>query len=405
MDAATIQPEPNHQRLVNIDMIRGIAVLGILLMNIQSFALIEAAYVNPTALGELDFSNYLTYYIIHLFADQKFITIFSILFGTSMALMAQKQHTNVILANQLHYRRMKILAVIGLSHFILFWQGDILFYYAISGMIAYQFINKPAKSLILLGMGLITITWLIELNFDSVLVDLSPSELNELNALWAPSAEQIAAEHTVMHSSWFVIFVDRLAIFTDYIAGLFVYGFITVGLMLIGIALFKLRFFSHAIQPTTLLFVSSIALVIGLILSAYGVEQNVQQAWPLTLMFSNRTYNNVASLLIAFSYLGFLVWFCQSTILTLVKKLIANVGRMALTNYLAQTLLCTTLFYGGGLGLFGQFDRVELLGIVLIIWVIQLVFSWLWLNSFSMGPFEWLWRSLTYKKSQPIRRK
>src|SRR5712692_4927581 len=147
-------PEP--ERIASLDVLRGLAVLGILVMNIQSFAMIEAAYSNPTAFGDLKGANYLVWLLSHVLADQKFMTIFSMLFGAGIVLMTGRREQAGRRSAAVHYRRMGVLALFGLLHAYLLWYGDILFSYALCGMVAYLFRRLRPQFLLLWGfLGLL----------------------------------------------------------------------------------------------------------------------------------------------------------------------------------------------------------------------------------------------------------
>jgi uncharacterized protein len=143
---------------------------------------------------------------------------------------------------------------------------------------------------------------------------------------------------------------------------------------------------------------------IGLPLILRGVQVNSASGWdPVTVDYLGGIWNFVASLFMAAAWVGLIMLVCRSGVLASARRVLAAVGRMAFTNYLGQTVICTTLFYGHGLGWFGSLERVELLGVVASVWAFQMIFSVIWLRFFRFGPMEWLWRSLTYLELQPMR--
>jgi uncharacterized protein len=152
---------PETERIVAIDVLRGFALLGILVMNVQIFAMIDAAYENPTAYGNLEGANYAVWLLSHILADQKFMTIFSMLFGAGIVLMAGRQETAGHWPAAVHYRRMGVLALFGLAHAYLLWFGDILFSYAICGMIVYPLRKLRPRTQIALGLVLIAVPSLL----------------------------------------------------------------------------------------------------------------------------------------------------------------------------------------------------------------------------------------------------
>jgi uncharacterized protein len=174
--------------------------------------------------------------------------------------------------------------------------------------------------------------------------------------------------------------------------------------MLIGMALFKLGVFSARASARVYWSFLAAAGLIGLPAIVYGVYREVASGWEMRdSFFLASQYNYWASILIALGWVGATMLVCQSPLKRFTKPL-AAVGRMAFSNYILDTVLCTSIFYGFGLGMFGKVSRVQQIEIVFAIWIVQLVISPIWLKYFQFGPLEWLWRSLTYWKRQRFRR-
>jgi len=144
---------------------------------------------------------------------------------------------------------------------------------------------------------------------------------------------------------------------------------------------------------------------IGFPLIAIGVWYKQEHNWDPAHHFLDSNWNLIGGVFVAFAWICLVMLICKLGIFTFVRRALAATGRMALTNYLGQTIICTFLFYGHGLGWYNTFERVELLYVVGSIWIFQIIFSMLWLRSFRFGPFEWIWRSLTYFELQPMKRK
>jgi uncharacterized protein len=177
-----------------------------------------------------------------------------------------------------------------------------------------------------------------------------------------------------------------------------------LGRMLIGISLVKLGVFSAERSRRFYLMMMVAGYGVGLPVVALGGYQAIQHQFDVIYLFSGgMRYNDFGSIPVALGHVGALILLYTSGALAWLTRRLAAVGRMALSNYLMHTLICTTLFYGYGFGLFGKLDRVQLLGVVLAIWAIQLWLSPIWLKYFRFGPAEWLWRTLTYGKAQPMR--
>jgi uncharacterized protein len=177
------------------------------------------------------------------------------------------------------------------------------------------------------------------------------------------------------------------------------------GLMLAGMALLKLGVFS-ARQPASLYWTMiAIALCYGIPLTLYGTHRDFAAGWDFRYsFFQGAQFNYWASLLVSLGWVGAIMLACRSTTLLPITRRLAAVGRMAFTNYIMHTVICTTLFYGHGFGLFGKIERVWQFAIVVAIWLLQLVVSPIWLRYFLFGPLEWLWRCLTYMQWEPLRR-
>jgi uncharacterized protein len=174
--------------------------------------------------------------------------------------------------------------------------------------------------------------------------------------------------------------------------------------MLLGMALFKTGVLSAARSGRFYAGMVAIGYGAGLPLVIAGVVRNFAAGWAYEYsMFFGSQYNYWGSVLVALGHVGLVMLFCRSGLLSGLKRVLAAYGRMALTNYLVQTVICTTLFYGHGLGLFGYVERWQQILLVVAIWVVQLVYSPLWLQRYRFGPAEWAWRSLTYGRRQPMR--
>jgi uncharacterized protein len=394
-------------RIQSLDVLRGFAVLGILVMNIQSFSMIEAAYMNPTAYGNLEGINRLVWTLSHSLADQKFMTLFSLLFGAGIVLMSQKQEATGRSATGAHYRRMFWLLVFGLIHAYGFWYGDILVSYAVCGMVVFPLRKRGPGFQAAVGVLAMTAPSLI-FYLGGISTGFWPAEsVDQLQADWAPGAWRVAWELEVYRGSWNEQMAHRFptAIKLQTFVFLVWFAWRAGGLMLLGMALLKWGVISAGRSRGFYLVLFLAGLALGLPLIAVGIGRNFDANWsaPYSL-FQGTQYNYWGSLFVAGGYLGGVMLWQKTPCLGGIRQGLAAVGRMAFTNYLAQTLICTTLFYGHGLGLFGRVERWQQLLIVLAVWAVQISWSVLWLRRFRQGPLEWLWRSLTYMSRVPMRR-
>src|SRR5436190_6184646 len=191
------------ERIISMDVQRGFALLGILVMNIQSFAMVAAVYDNPTAYGDLKGANFVVWLLSHLLADQKFISIFSMLFGAGIVLLWQRAEASGGRPARLHYRRMSWLILFGLLHAYLLWYGDILVIYGMCGLFVYLFRRKSPGTLISSALVLAVVGWLIAIGLQLFwLPHLSPDMKADFIDGWQPSPQTINEEIAAYHGSW-----------------------------------------------------------------------------------------------------------------------------------------------------------------------------------------------------------
>ena len=397
---------PAASRIESIDVLRGVALLGILVMNVQAFSMPTAAYFNPTAYGDLTGPNLWVWISGRMLADQKFMTIFSMLFGAGIVLMTSRPGRRDC-SRGLHYRRMGWLLVLGLLHAHLLWSGDILFLYAVCGMLVYPLRGLRPDRLLVLGLLVIAVASLLSVGTGLSLPAMLPEDRAAITAeFWNPTAETIQAELAAYRGSWIdqqpVRSEAALAFETLYLVYWGLWR--AAGLMLVGMALFKLGVFSAERSPRFYGMMAVAALSVGLPVQAYGIALDFSTGWTDWSFFLGMQFNYWPSIAVSLGYVGTVMLACKTPALRGMTGPFAAVGRTALTNYLLQTVVCTTTFYGHGLGLFGHVDRVGQLGLVVVVWAAQLTASSLWLRRFRFGPAEWVWRSLTYGTRPPLRR-
>lgn len=392
--------QPILDRHFSVDAIRGVAVLGIFMMNIQAFAMVFSAYQFPTVHMDFTGANQDVWFYSHVFFNMKFITIFSALFGAGIVLMlGEDKKANI----GVHYRRMLWLLVIGLIHAWIFWAGDILVPYAVLGMIVVFARRMKPLGLTILGLVLVALTGgMMALAFAFIPM-MPPEDLESMR----PGAESVAATVAIYQAG----FIDRLGenasltMMAETMQLTFFAGRLA-GVMLVGMALFKSGFLTLGWSAGRYLVTAIIALGIGLPACWFGAAHLIETDFALDQFWLGETINYFASLLVALGYAAVVMLLCKlGPLLRFVLHPFAAVGRMAFTNYLTHTLVATFIFVGPpGLGYFGEIERVGQFQIVAAVWVFQLIFSTIWLSRFRFGPMEWVWRSLTYWKPQPMRK-
>ena len=397
------QPAPTKLRYSSIDTLRGFALLGILVPNIWFFAWPMQSYKDSTVLSESSW-NALAHSIMWIGFDSKFRFLFAMLFGAGVIVYASKyehpdKRTPIATGASLWYLRCAILLGFGLIHAYLFWYGDILTMYAIAGLTLLWWIRRvPVKLqmtigvvLYMLGMGL-----MLGLSYLQVLGE-QQGQQNEFQFMSA------AAQIDAYTGTWGDAFKSRFL--TTLVIQLFFLPFYMPtlwGIMTLGMALMRTRVLTGERTIRWYLFAASIAFAIGIPLTWawFNWQQGAETKAQITF---RHVFVEPAGVSLAFGYAMFIIALSKISLFKVLTVPLAAVGRMALTNYFAHTLLCTTFFYGYGLGYFAKIEYPELWIVVACVWAFNICFSMLWLRFFRMGPFEWVWRCLTYRQLVPIR--
>ncbi|EWE14327.1 TPA: DUF418 family protein [Klebsiella pneumoniae] len=375
------------ERNVTLDFVRGVAILGILLLNISAFGLPKAAYLNPAWSGSASLSDAWTWALLDLLAQVKFLTLFALLFGAGLQLLLQRGKRWI-------QSRLTLLALLGFIHGLFFWDGDILLAYALVGLVSWRMVREAHHVKSLFNTGVV-----LYLTGIAVLVLLGLISGTAANRSWAPDAANLQYEqYWKLHGGMEAV-SNRADMLSDNLLALGAqYGWQLAGMMLMGAALmrsgwlkgqFSLR---HYRRTGALLVAAGMAVNLPAIFAQWYLAWDYR--WCAFLLQAPRELSAPLQA-IGYAALAWGYWpqLCRFRLV----GAIACVGRMALTNYLLQTLICTTLFYH--LGLFMRFDRLQLLAFVPPIWAVNLLVSSLWLRRFRQGPVEWLWRQLTLRAS------
>lgn len=413
VEPGPLGPTSQPERFSSIDTLRGVALLGIFVMNIPTFAFTGAAFFNPPIAGGFDGVDYATWLVSHLFFDMKMMAIFSMLFGAGIALMAERLAETGRPAAGVHYRRMGWLLVIGMFHAYLIWFGDILVPYAIIGMLVYPLRRLPAKWLVAIACALMPVAMVIsglhQAMFEMMRSSNDPKMVEtwlDVGNMFYPSEAYLEEERAKTLGGFF----ERAKGFAGDVVFMQVYVFGTfflwrvAGLMLLGMALHKWGVFKAQRSTRFYAMMLLIGGVGGLGLVATGVVVHHRTGLdPLAYFGVIGWFNYVGSIGVALAWVALVMLLCKAGALGLLRRALAAVGQMALTNYLMQSVIGAFIFYGWGLGYNGQLSRSELVPIVLGVWAFQLVASTLWLSHFRFGPMEWSWRTLTYLRPAAMR--
>jgi uncharacterized protein len=411
------------KRIQSIDVLRGIALLGLPTMNIIHFSMPEAAYMNPYVFKADAFLNHVVFSFFNVFSDQKFMGLFTLLFGASLLLLRDKNEQRGSNSAVNHYSRMFLLLLLGILHFWFIWSGDVLMFYAIVGMVLFPLAKLPAHVLFAISSVFLTLT-LYCIHIPNVTIENMGEEgFSDIAELYAPDESYIASHKALMLGTYAETMsvhrddeieseaIDENEEFSQQVEnasqvfgslGLFIL-FKIITMVTLGMALFKTNIIQGDQSSRFYKNLAIFGIGIGGLITIMGLVLNYLQGWNIQSYFSyTMLLKELGSVLMTLGYVGFFIYLIKSRVMAFVWKALANVGQMALTNYLSQSIICAFIFYGAGLGLFGSVSRLELLPIIVGIWITQIIISVLWLKFFMQGPIEWLWRSMSSVKFSPI---
>ncbi|MBP7556314.1 MAG: DUF418 domain-containing protein [Chitinophagaceae bacterium] len=400
----TAEPSASTHRLLHLDAWRGIAIAGILLVNIYAFGLPYATLNNPYLLAPAKKADAYNWLLTSVLLDGSFRAILSFLFGAGLMLWQEKLPNGQ--GGQLFFRRMSILLLLGLCHaYLLLWFWDILFMYAVCGMLLFTVRKWPVSRLVCLALLCVFIA---DLNSNRKLFDNktaiqlqgrlnsatpNPELPRELNTqLLRAQSEREIMDKTTSFSRLYHQQVQRAwQVQTADFPGFYVWDILVW--IILGIIFYKMKWLTGHIPPKLYkgLFMAGVA-------GVYLCWQRVQPAWqnnfdPIATIEDTRwQYYELARTLRSLGLLGLLIWIWQSGRGKGLWLLFAPLGRLSLSNYLVQSLVCAVLFYYTGFGLFGRLSRMQLLLTALIILALQLMISHWWLKKYGVGFAERLLR-------------
>lgn len=406
-------------RYQSLDAIRGVAVMGILAMNIVAFALPFSAYANPAAGGPPSASDLATWFFNFLFVDSKMRGLFSMLFGASTLLVVERAEAAGRSAARAHYARMIWLALFGLAHFYFIWFGDILFLYAVCGLLLFGFRRLSVKALLLWAAGFFLIGLLLfGALWSSLLAAASgalPGEagaemqrgLREINAAMGADSPSYAGDVALHLGSYRDLVAHRLTEqAVEPLQGVMMMLWESMGLMLAGMALFRTHMLTGEWAPRRYAkWAACCFLVATPPLVAVAVYQMRAGFDGVSVFGGTVVLSMPFDVVMTVGWAALILWLIAVAASASVRARLAAAGRMAFTNYLMTSIVMTTIFYGYGLGLFGSVGRAPLYLFCFGMWAAMLLWSKPWLDRFHYGPFEWLWRSLARAKLQPMRRR
>lgn len=401
MEQTEIGPVQQAERIELLDALRGLAVCGILIGNMQWFS--GYGMMPPALEAQAPLTDQIVHFLVHFLIEGKFYSIFSFLFGFGFALQIARAEERGDTNASLFTRRLFWLLVIGLLHAYLLWAGDILSIYALMGFVLILFRKKPDESLLkwAFWMVLMPVIW-YALLFVLFSVFAPPDAGAAIEKAQADQWNN--AVSTVSTSGFWQIVTDYNK---NYVVGRYI-GLVAgmrfpkiLAMFLLGVYAHRKRIFqdlsnNQVLLRKVLIWGFAVGVVGNLVFAILaGNESPVPPSLAAVVGVIGYAFGVPALALFIIALVATL-W--QKDVWQTLLKLIAPVGRMALTNYLLQTVICVTIFYGYGFGQFGRFGAFNSTLIALAIFAIQIVISALWLRYFEYGPMEWIWRQLTYRK-------
>lgn len=430
MTAGLPGPVTAGARIETLDVVRGVAVLGILLMNIWAFAGPQAFFDYPVAIADWPGAPVETWAVVHTLFEGSQRALFSLLFGAGMLLMVTRlAATPGAAVGRIYYRRLFLLIAIGLvDAFILLWPADILLTYGLCGMLLYPLRRLPIPAL--LGLALVVFAVHASLrmvdaqetrelqaaypaaltaaeNDPAARASVEEWEKLETRARPDPDGDDVRDTIRIIGSGTFGEFFQARAkssLILQTVVALNSWLLDALAVMLLGMAALRSGLLTGEASRRTLIVITAVGYAVGLPLAV--AETNALLAADFDPIVNEQwlVVYDLRRVSIAAGHLGVVLLLCQAGAVPWLRQRIAAVGRMALSNYLGQSVIGGLLFYTVGFGLFGRYTGWHLYVFVALIWVVLIAASNWWLARFRFGPAEWLWRSLTYGQLQPFRR-
>ena len=380
----TLAPISSKERLQILDILRGFAIFGILAVNIGGFAapVFFPGYLVP------DRSTFdeLAQRLMLFFAEGKFYTIFSFLFGLGFSVQLGRAENKGRDIKSFYPRRLWVLFGFGILHAIFFWYGDILRLYALLGFALLAFRSRSNRTL-LIWSGIFYAAAFI------ILALVGGPFANEP----IPGFDVVTmARQAYQGSSFLNVLVFQVFTFpvTFGVIAL-VQGLSVMSLFLLGLFAGRIHFFEH-LQENRVWLVR--AVVVGLIVGVPANTLFMMTENPISASFGF----TIGAPAFAAMYISLIGLFSLTEFGQKILAPLSYVGRMALTNYILQSVVCSLLFFGYGFGLYEQIGAAGLWGITFLIYLVQIPLSMAWLSRFHFGPLEWVWRTLTYRQRQPF---
>lgn len=429
-----LRPVSRAERIRSIDVIRGVALLGILMMNIPYFGLPEGI-LNSLKFDHPGDTNFFTHQVVDIAFSGKMRALFSMLFGAGVILLTtRKEHSAGLSVADIYYRRILWMILFGVvDAYVLLWTGDILYAYGVCGLFLFPFRKLAPRYLILASLFCFSVlifksVWRFqetkgkrEAYLKVVTLEKQKKKLTDEQKAdkqaWEtilknvkPDQKKIDEEIEKVRSGYPTVWRHYQPINGE-IQSQVMYSFYfwdATGMMLLGMALYKLGVFTGRLRRRGYLALMLVGYGIGLPLGWLAHQFMLEAHNNFALYIDSHSFSlaratyDFRRVTVALGHVGLIMLVYKSGWLRGLMTALGAVGQMAFTNYVMQTIICTFFFFGYGLGYFGKLTYYQLFYVVAGVWIFQLVVSPLWLRYFYFGPLEWAWRSLTYWQRQPF---
>lgn len=418
------RPVTQRERIPTIDVVRGVALMGILLMNVAMFSGPWEMYFNPLSVGNHRTWNLVAWTLRWVLFEGKMRAAFSMLFGAGVILLTERaeRRGNRNIAD-IFLRRNMWLVLFGVLHFYFIWVGDILYYYGLTALLFLYPCRKLRFRTLFIAGGLVLA---LGTGSDIYYFTNTSHMRNQGQAAQAlqASGKKLTQDQQDALKKWTEELEHRKKIHDDdlkamngsYLAivkwhaewgpelqarNYYMLGFTDVlGMMLIGMGLYRMGFLTGAAGYRVYAWTIAVGFLLSIPINgfeAWGViRANFQPETGWWVLYQlGRLTGGVASV-------ALVVVICKAGLVPRLTRRIAAVGQTALSNYLFTSIACTVFFCG--LKLYGKLEYYQIYAVVACVWLLNLSLSPIWLRHFQFGPMEWVWRSLTYWQRQPMRR-
>lgn len=403
-------------RHTSIDAVRGFAVLGILLMNIVGMGLPSFAYIDPTYAGGSTGADLWTWAVNNVLTDGKMRALFTMLFGASAVLIAERAEGGRPGPAATHYRRMFWLFVFGMIHAYFLWWGDVLTLYAVAGLVIFPFRKLSPKLLIGIGAAILLallVKNLVEAGHLEVLraAATAPGASAEAVKAWQEASvsvtipPEVGRQELVAYRGGFLDALRARAQMAMLLQLVFDPGDglpEAIGQMFVGMALFRMGFFTLGWTNRAYGLLIAAGYLIGAPVTAWLAWKIWQANFDPLALHRWEVWGQAPRPFIALAHASLVLLVVRAGAARGLVDRLAAAGRMAFSNYLMTSIITTLVFCGFGLGLYGRLSRFEQLAVVAGVWAFILIWSKPWLARFHYGPFEWAWRSLVRWSPQPF---